>query len=104
MKTNEFIKEDYEEYNDEAGMVKSNLHTIIHSAEELEQLKVVRDENDKFVIELGRIGYQKAILEAQEESIKKDIIALQQRELVFSDELVKKYGNINVDLETGTIS
>jgi hypothetical protein len=72
--------------------------------EELEQLKVVRDENDKFVIELGRIGYQKAILEAQEESIKKDIIALQQRELVFSDELVKKYGNINVDLETGTIS
>jgi hypothetical protein len=38
MKTNEFIKEDYEEYNDEAGMVKSNLHTIIRSAEELEQL------------------------------------------------------------------
>ena len=38
MKTNEFIKEDYEEYNDEAGMVRSNLHTIIRSAEELEQL------------------------------------------------------------------
>ena len=38
MKTNEFIKEDHEEYNDEAGMVKSNLHTIIRSAEELEQL------------------------------------------------------------------
>ena len=38
MKTNEFIKEDYEEYNDEAGMVKSNLHTIIRSAEDLEQL------------------------------------------------------------------
>jgi len=38
MKPSEFIKEDYEEYNDEAGMVKSNLHTIIRSAEELEQL------------------------------------------------------------------
>ena len=38
MKTNDFIKDDYEEYNDEAGMVKSNLHTIIRSAEELEQL------------------------------------------------------------------
>jgi hypothetical protein len=38
MKTNEFIKEDYEEYNDEAGMVKSNLTTIIRSAEELGQL------------------------------------------------------------------
>ena len=44
MKTNEFIKEDYEEYNDEAGMVKSNLHTIIRSAEELEQL-IHDDEN-----------------------------------------------------------
>lgn len=38
MKTNEFIREDYEEYNDEAGMAKSNLHTIIRSAQELEQL------------------------------------------------------------------
>jgi hypothetical protein len=38
MKTRDFIKEDYEEYNDEAGMVKSNLHTIIRSAEELDQL------------------------------------------------------------------
>ena len=38
MKTKDFIKEDHEEYNDEAGMAKSNLHTIIRSAEELEQL------------------------------------------------------------------
>jgi hypothetical protein len=38
MKTKDFIREDYEEYNDEAGMVRSNLHTIIRSAEELEQL------------------------------------------------------------------
>jgi hypothetical protein len=31
MKTSEFIKESYdsEEYNDEAGMVKSNIHTIV---------------------------------------------------------------------------
>ena len=38
MKIKDFIKEDYEEYNDEAGMAKSNLHTIIRSAEELEHL------------------------------------------------------------------
>lgn len=38
MKTKDFIREDYEEYHDEAGMVKSNLHTIMRSAEELEQL------------------------------------------------------------------
>lgn len=38
MKTKDFIQEDYDEYHDEAGMVKSNLSTIIRSAEELEQL------------------------------------------------------------------
>jgi len=44
MKTKDLIQEDHEEYNDEAGMVKSNLHTIIRSAEELEQL-IHDDEN-----------------------------------------------------------
>jgi hypothetical protein len=38
MKPQEFIREDYEEYNDEAGMAKSNIHTIIRAAEELEHL------------------------------------------------------------------
>jgi hypothetical protein len=38
MKTKDFIQEDYEEYHDEAGMVKSNLATIIRSAEELDNI------------------------------------------------------------------
>ena len=38
MKTKDFIREDYEEYNDEVGMVKSNLATIIRSAEELDSI------------------------------------------------------------------
>lgn len=38
MKTKDFIREDYEEYHDEAGMVKSNLATIIRSAEELDNI------------------------------------------------------------------
>ena len=40
MKIQEFLNEesDSAEYNDEAGMAKSNIHTIIRSAEELEQL------------------------------------------------------------------
>jgi hypothetical protein len=37
MKTSEFIKESYdsEEYNDEAGMVKSNIHTIVRTMTDL---------------------------------------------------------------------
>lgn len=37
MKTKDFIREDYEEYNDEVGMVKNNLHTIARMCEVLDQ-------------------------------------------------------------------
>lgn len=72
--------------------------------EELDHLRKIQEENDRAVIELGRIAYQKAILENQEQSIKQNIISLQQREADFSGKLVEKYGDIKVDLETGTIS
>ena len=62
--------------------------------EELEQLKVVRDENDKFVIELGRIGYQKAILEAKEESIKKPLKAFVESQRVFTKQIAKSFSDI----------
>lgn len=39
MKTKDFIKEsDWEEYNDEAGMVDSNLETVKRTAQELDDL------------------------------------------------------------------
>jgi len=46
MKTSEFIKESYdsEEYNDEAGMVKTNLHTIARMCEVLDE-HLADDEN-----------------------------------------------------------
>ena len=72
--------------------------------EELDHLRKIQEENDRAVIELGRISYQKAILDNQEQAIKKNILDLQQRESEFSNKLVEKYGDIKVDLESGTIS
>jgi SepF-like predicted cell division protein (DUF552 family) len=71
--------------------------------EELDALQAMRDESDKYVIELGRLSYQKTIIESQEQNIKNNIVILQQKELEFSNKLVEKYGNIKVDLETGSI-
>jgi hypothetical protein len=71
--------------------------------EELDALQAMRDESDKYVIELGRLSYQKTIIESQEQNIKNSIVILQQKELEFSNKLVEKYGNIKVDLETGSI-
>jgi hypothetical protein len=72
--------------------------------EELKTLQSIREANDTAVIELGRIYYQKTILESQEKVVKEDVILLQKKEEQFSNELVSKYGDIKVDLETGTIS
>jgi hypothetical protein len=72
--------------------------------EELDHLRKIQEENDRAVIDLGRISYQRAILDNQEQTIKQNIISLQQRESEFSNKLVEKYGDIKVDLETGTIS
>lgn len=44
MKTTEFIREDYKEYNDEVGMVKTNLHTIARMCEVLDE-HLAEDEN-----------------------------------------------------------
>jgi hypothetical protein len=72
--------------------------------EELIALKAIRDRNDIYVIELGRIEYQKTILEQEANNVKNDIIKIIDEEKRFSDQLVAKYGDIKVDLETGIIS
>lgn len=72
--------------------------------EELIALKAISDRNDRCVVELGRIEYQKTILEQEAGIIKNDIIKLIDEEKRFSDQLVAKYGDIKVDLETGIMS
>lgn len=72
--------------------------------EELEKLKEIQNQNDSSVIELGRIGYQMALLKEQKRLIEANILALQVKESDFSKVLVAKYGDIKVDLETGIIS
>ena len=71
--------------------------------QELQQLQSIRNESDRLIIDLGRINYEKIILQSQEENIKDSIIILQQKELEFSNELIEKYGKIKVDIESGDI-
>jgi hypothetical protein len=74
------------------------------TSEELDALKAISDKNDRCVVELGRIEYQKTILEQESHQIKQTIIELIASEKQFSDQLIAKYGDIKVDLETGIIS
>lgn len=74
------------------------------TSEELIALKAISDKNDRCVVELGRIEYQKTILEQEANQIKQTILELTVSEKQFSEQLIAKYGDIKVDLETGTIS
>ena len=72
--------------------------------EELEKLKGIRNETDTFIIALGQIEYQKTLLELQREQVKKQVLESKEKEKLVYDELVTKYGNVSVDIESGTIS
>lgn len=72
--------------------------------EELQELKKLRDQSDRLVIALGQVQYQRILLDAQEKQLSEDILALRAVEKQLTDRLVEKYGNVSVDIETGTIS
>lgn len=72
--------------------------------EELQALKSLRDESDKYIINLGQIQYQRVLLQVQEDQFKEGLLKLKSAEKEITDKLTEKYGNIIVDIETGTIS
>jgi len=74
------------------------------STEELAVLKALRDDSDRLVINLGQVQFQKLLLESQEEQLKDVLIKHKLKEKEVTDSLVEKYGNVSVDIETGTIS
>ena len=80
----------------------SDVKTV--TPEELEELKAVRNEIDNQIITLGQIQYQRSLLDFQEERLKLYIIETKEKERDVTDKLTKKYGNVVVDIETGTIS
>jgi len=74
------------------------------TTEELAALKALRDDSDRIVINLGQVQFQKLLLESQEEQLKDVLIKHKLKEKEVTDSLVEKYGNVSVDIETGTIS
>lgn len=80
------------------------LETKTVTPEELQELKGVRDEIDNQIINLGQIQYQRTLLNFQEERLKLSILETKEKERDITDKLLKKYGDVTVDIETGTIS
>jgi hypothetical protein len=68
---------------------------------ELERLHQVRKDSLEIASALGELQYQKTVLELLMEDQKQKIKDLKKSESALFEELKDKYGNININIETG---
>ena len=71
------------------------------SQEELQQLKTFQNESNTIMFTLGQIDVQKALLEGQRSEVLEKLANLQEQNNKFAKSLQEKYGDGNIDLETG---
>jgi hypothetical protein len=71
------------------------------SQDELQQLKTFQSESNTIMFTLGQIDVQKALLEGQRGEVLEKLANLQEKNNEFAKSLQEKYGDGNIDLETG---
>mgnify|MGYP000855423557 FL=1 len=71
------------------------------SEEELKVLREYQKKQNAITFDLGQVDIQKAFLEGQRSSILDGLADLQEKSNKTAKELQKKYGDGNIDLETG---
>ena len=71
------------------------------SKEELDKLKEFKVKNDQIVLQLGQVDVQRAILEGQRGVILEKLAELQEESKSTAEKLQEKYGDGNINLETG---
>lgn len=71
------------------------------SQEELQQLKEFQTKSNKITFTLGQIDIQRALLEGQRGEILEQLASLQEKSNALAKQLQEKYGDGDIDLETG---
>jgi|TARA_R100000479_G_scaffold169571_1_gene111407 hypothetical protein len=75
--------------------------TIKLSKEELEILQGYQQKQNQITFNLGSVDIQKALLEGQRGAILENLADLQEKSNKTAKELQDKYGEGNINLETG---
>lgn len=68
---------------------------------ELETLKEIQTKTNQITLSLGQIEVQKQILEGEKNNILNQFVDLQDEQSKLAKELQEKYGDGNVDINTG---
>jgi|688.fasta_scaffold681669_2 hypothetical protein len=74
------------------------------TAEELQQLKDLREKAVATASTLGELSYQKILIDLELEKAKQQVIDIKDEEAKIFSEVGAKYGDVTVNLETGEVS
>jgi hypothetical protein len=71
---------------------------------ELQRIKLIRNDVLEAVSILGELEYQKIIIELDREELKTKIKNIKIKEKEVFDEIKEKYGEVSLNIETGEIN
>lgn len=69
--------------------------------QELTQLQELQKKSQDILLELGQISFNEIILEKRKQDAKNLLNDIQSEEKTLKEFLISKYGNIDINLETG---
>jgi hypothetical protein len=79
------------------------METKVLTPEELKALKDLQFKQDQLIVALGNVEYRMTLLDKQKLNLKIQIEDLEKSNLELGAQLTEKYGNGNLNLETGEI-
>jgi len=77
------------------------MEKVLLKKEELNTIKEIQQTELNLVDQLGSIEYQIQTLRLQKDNLRQEIIKLQTKSQKFGDDLQQKYGDGNINIETG---
>jgi peptidoglycan hydrolase CwlO-like protein len=77
------------------------MEKVLLQKEELDTIKEIQQTELNLVDQLGSIEYQIQTLQLQKDNLRQEIIKLQTKSQKFGDDLQQKYGDGNINIETG---
>ncbi len=77
------------------------METIKLTQEEIDTLKSIQEANNNLMISFGQLEMTFQSLQLQKESLVKTLASLKNKETEIGTQLQEKYGNGNINIETG---
>jgi hypothetical protein len=80
------------------------MEKILLTQEEITELKSIQEQNSQLIVSFGQIEIATQNLDIQKSELKKQLQVLKNKENELAQTLQTKYGNGNINIETGELT